>query len=432
MIKNKIFIFEYVSGGGFNQIDIPSSLFSEGYGMLKSIIDDFKNLDFEVITLLDKRISFLGVFLEADFIELVNSKDNYLQKFKLAVKKCHSSFIIAPEFSNILYNLTKIVKDNNKKVLSIDLKGIEQGSSKIKTYEFFTASNVKTPRTFTIPLNNGSLNVDFIIQKFNDLSSPIVIKPNDGVGGELIYYFDKEIEISNFFNQKNNIIGSNRSFILQEYIEGEDLSISLIGLSNSLKISKKNPIILSINTQDINIKKPHSETEYFGGYTPIIDTGDQISNILQKLNLTNFNGYFGIDFVKKADDSVYFIEINPRLTTSYIGIRNVINYNPAVLILNPNLLFSESEKIIYKKNSIFSRIELKYVGNKNFKQLQQEIVPSLLKEIPEIVTPPISLFKENNNYSCFIATKEKDLESSRKRFNKIMIIFEEYNFKKIK
>ena len=53
MSNNRIFIFEFVSGGGFNQVDIPNSLFCEGYGMLKSIITDFKALNFEISTLLD-------------------------------------------------------------------------------------------------------------------------------------------------------------------------------------------------------------------------------------------------------------------------------------------------------------------------------------------------------------------------------------------
>ena len=72
MSKNKIFIFEFVSGGGFNQGDIPSSLFCEGYGMLKSIITDFKALNLEISTLLDYRISFLSTYLKADYIEIVN------------------------------------------------------------------------------------------------------------------------------------------------------------------------------------------------------------------------------------------------------------------------------------------------------------------------------------------------------------------------
>ena len=432
MSKNKIFIFEFVSGGGFNQGDIPSSLFCEGYGMLKSIITDFKALNLEISTLLDYRISFLSTYLKADYIEQVNVKENYIKKFKKAVKKCDSCFIIAPEFSNILYDLTKIAKDNYKKILSIELEGIKLGSSKFKTYQFFKASGVNTPQTFIIPFKNNTLDVDFIIQKFNKLNYPIVIKPDDGVGADSIFYFDDELQIYNFFNLSNNMIEPERSFILQEYIEGEDLSISLIGTSNFVNQLSTNPVILTVNSQNINIKKANFKSEYFGGCTPVKNLEKQITAILQKLNLKQFKGYFGIDFIRKADNSIYFIEINSRLTTSYIGLRNIVNYNPVELILNPSSKFLDSKENVSLMHSIFSRIELSYEGNKSSKQIKEEIIPTLIEEIPELVTPPISFTNSNQNkntkYSCFVATKEKDHDSSRKRIIEIMKLFEKYNF----
>ncbi|MBS7633086.1 ATP-grasp domain-containing protein, partial [Candidatus Bathyarchaeota archaeon] len=45
-----------------------------------------------------------------------------------------------------------------------------------------------------------------------------------------------------------------------------------------------------------------------------------------------FRGYLGIDVVL-AKDKAYLIEINPRLTTSYVGLRKVIGYNPAQAII---------------------------------------------------------------------------------------------------
>ena len=74
MSKNLIFIFEFVSGGGFSQIKIPTSLFCEGFGMLRSIIADFKALNFEIYTILDHRIFFLSNFLQADIVRKVNER----------------------------------------------------------------------------------------------------------------------------------------------------------------------------------------------------------------------------------------------------------------------------------------------------------------------------------------------------------------------
>ncbi len=110
MINQKIFIFEFVSGGGFNQVDIPPSLYSEGYAMLRTIIADFRKLGFHITTLLDFRINFLSQYLEADKIKLVRKNDDYIKLYTECLNECIYCFIIAPEFSNHLYNLTKIAE----------------------------------------------------------------------------------------------------------------------------------------------------------------------------------------------------------------------------------------------------------------------------------------------------------------------------------
>jgi len=436
MRKKNLFIFEYVSGGGFNQMQIPSSLFCEGYGMLKSIILDFKKLNFKISTLLDHRIFFLSSYLKADNIKETRVEDNYIELFKVEVKKCDYCFIIAPEFSNILYQLTKIVKDNNKRILSIDLDGIELGSSKFTCYEYFKASSVNTPQSFIIPLKNNTLDIDFIIQKYNQLNCPIILKPDDGVGAENIFYFESEHQIYNFFTSQSNLIDSERNYVIQEFIEGEDLSISLIAHSDFVDKFGKNHLILAVNSQFINVKNDKVKSEYFGGYTPVNNLNLQISNILEKLDLTKFNGYFGIDFIRKADNSIYFIELNPRLTTSYIGIRNILNYNPVEAILNSKFKLLNSEKSPSLVNSIFTRVELNYKGTESYEKLQKEKIPILVEKIPELITPPISFSTSDNEqmrlYSCFIATKEKSLSASRNRMTKILKLFEKFKFERVK
>jgi len=54
-----------------------------------------------------------------------------------------------------------------------------------------------------------------------------------------------------------------------------------------------------------------------------------------------------------------------------------------------------------------------------------------MNNIPELVTPPIS-FDKSNRFSCFIATKTKDLLSSKKRLNKIFQFFKKMDFKVVK
>ncbi|MFW9970868.1 MAG: hypothetical protein ACFFDF_11780, partial [Candidatus Odinarchaeota archaeon] len=212
MANNKIFIFEFVSGGGFNRSNIPISLFCEGFAMLRSIIADFKALDFEIQTMLDYRIYFLSKFIQANLIRKVGEKNNYLEIFKNLVKDSKYVFIIAPETSKILYTLTEIGVKNNKTILSTNLKGIKYGTSKINTYKVFKKNIISTPKTYRIPLKGNSLDLDFIFNKFRKLKCPVIIKPEDGVGAEFIHYFETESQILNFFTEINDKIEKERRY----------------------------------------------------------------------------------------------------------------------------------------------------------------------------------------------------------------------------
>ena len=438
MFSQKIFIFEFVSGGGFNQVEIPSSLFCEGYAMLRTIIEDFKNLGFHITTLLDSRIKFLSLYMKADIIKSVELEEDYLQKYTTCVRNSDYCFVIAPEFSNVLYNLTKIVKKNNKKLLSIDLNGIKLGASKLETYRFFIENEINTPKSYSIPFNGNILDLDFILQKFDQINSSIVIKPDDGVGSELIFYFEKKDEILHFFESSNKITNTNRKYILQEYIEGDPMSVSIINDQPLGKLVENGPKILSINAQNLQITDPTMDSAYLGGFTPVDQFEQlkaQIENILKGVDLSTFKGYFGIDFVKKVDNSLSFIEINPRLTTSYVGIRNVLEFNPMDLLLTQKKKL-QNFRMIPHKFSEFTQIKLKYDGEYTSGEINKLILPQLINLIPEIITPPIIMKGVDKNqetsYSCFIATKSNDIQSSRHRMSQITQIFGKFDFRIIK
>ena len=438
MANQKIFIFEFVSGGGYNKVDIPSSLFCEGYAMLRTTIEDFKKLGFQIITLLDIRIEFLSQYLKADKIELVKKIDDYIKIYTDCIKESSYCFIIAPEFSNILYNLTKIAKDNKKTVLSVDLEGICLGTSKLITYNFFLENKVNTPQTYAIPFKK-KFDLDFVLQKFTTLRRPIIIKPEDGVGSESIFYFETKAQIIHFFEDSNEKLDLSRNYILQEYIDGEDLSASIINSVCSKKPETMNLIILSINAQNVKFKDSVNDSIYLGGFTPVADyelLKNSLEKILKNMDLSSFQGYFGIDFIKKADNSIHFIEINPRLTTSYIGIRNILEYNPLEVIFNRDKPSLNLNRLPHQGFSKFNQLELKYVGDETSNEIISTIIPKLMSLIPEIVTPPIALSKSAMDrdllYYCFIATKTKDLDSSENRISKIIKIFNDYNFKMIK
>ena len=149
------------------------------------------------------------------------------------------------------------------------------------------------------------------------------------------------------------------------------------------------------------------------------------------MNDLKIEGYFGIDFIENHNHSFNFIEINPRLTTSYIGLRNILNVNCAELIFNTKLNNISDLEIKLHNHSCFTRIDFSRNEIENMKAFHEETIYKLMKLIPEFVTPPISL-NEHNKYSCFVATKTKDLISSKIRLNTIIQTIERLNLNIIK
>jgi len=108
--------------------------------------------------------------------------------------------------------------------------------------------------------------------------------------------------------------------------------------------------------------------------------------------------------------------------------------------MNNILNFNESYFDIYKnqfqKFSKFGHLNLEYTGTASFENVCKIIIPIIINDIPEIVTPPIKLSSDDKTqgdyYSCFIATKTKDLPSSERRIKKIIKILEKKDFNIIK
>ncbi len=64
----KILVYEHVSGGGYAGQDISPSVLSEGFGMLRCLVEDFKAAGHEVTVLIDSRLSKLNPPIDADCI----------------------------------------------------------------------------------------------------------------------------------------------------------------------------------------------------------------------------------------------------------------------------------------------------------------------------------------------------------------------------
>lgn len=122
----------------------------------------------------------------------------------------------------------------------------------------------------------------------------------------------------------------------QAYIEGETLSVSLVGsrvTGNACEYYSGNPpLLLSLNRQEIAIEDDGS-LRYLGGETPTHPERETeiVDVAIRAMNALGCQGYVGIDVI--VGDSVYVVDVNPRPTTSLIGIVKVMEEEIADILI---------------------------------------------------------------------------------------------------
>lgn len=109
----------------------------------------------------------------------------------------------------------------------------------------------------------------------------------------------------------------------QQYIEGEHFSVSIVAsmvIGDACQyFTGKPPLVLAVNSQNIETGKD-GLFHYLGGETPVHPPREpEIINVAKKAtSVLGCQGYCGIDVV--VADKVYVVDVNPRITTSLVGI----------------------------------------------------------------------------------------------------------------
>ena len=117
-------------------------------------------------------------------------------------------------------------------------------------------------------------------------------------------------------------------FLLQDYIDGISISVSL--LTNG-----KTSIPLSCNLQ--NLSSINGNLIYDGGTVPFEhELSVKAESIAKKAvdSVDGLIGYVGVDLLLDEENGeIYIIELNPRLTTPYIALRRLLNFNLGYAII---------------------------------------------------------------------------------------------------
>jgi hypothetical protein len=310
-----IFVFEYLTGGACGDVPLESSLMTEGRAMADAVIADFAELtDVQVVTLKDRRLP--AVAHPAVTTHFVDESNQELSRFQLLCASVDRVLAIAPETGGVLTQRVEQARQLNRDgVLNCGPEALRHGSDK---WEFFRSLQDWGIPTISTKLWNGDLSAG---------EFPVVIKPRDGAGCEGVQVIR---EIRDTQIERDDLI-------VQPLRQG-------IALSSAACFSERGERLLTlpVGKQLVEID---DAIRYAGGEIPWQDERQpeaerQAETIWQTLeqNLSGLNGYIGIDWLwDEQAETLRLVELNPRLTTAYVGYRELRGTQIVESLLGPEV-----------------------------------------------------------------------------------------------
>ena len=288
--------------------------------------------------------------LSKDFL-LQNNDENEIDKIVL------TTGINAKNFSGEFKKFRKIVRGN---------KNTESVENKFKFYNKLK-NKFNVPLTFQ-PSDVGELNE--ILQQYND--NQFILKPLQGSGGLGIFLLNNES--SHELKQLNEICQniSLENYILQEYIEGTNVSSSVLSSHDDIKNLINSRLITEHDLGNDSYEYsgnilPLDENSFkmFNGYRTEIDAdelNDEMRNTSEDL-IKEFDliGSNGVDYILDKNGELKVIEINPRFQGTYELVENSLGINlldahikacEGEIIDIPNPKQYSIKKIIYARKQV--------------------------------------------------------------------------------
>jgi len=253
------------------------ALAPEGEAMLKVLTESFERCGHEVVS---------------------PRAGDFEEELRVLAPECDFGLVIAPD--HLLARFTRIVEERTHNI-GCGSMSVAVCANKQRTAAILKAHGIPVPDAVT--------------------KGKRVIKEIYGCGTQNMRLSDEE--------PLNGEFG-------QQFIEGEHLSVSLIGSrvvgEACLYYSGAPPLVLSLNSQDIEIVE--GRFCYCGGETPvdhprhaeILDVATKAAMVL------GCQGYAGVDVV--VGDQIYVVDVNPRITSSLVGIASVMNEEIAALLVD--------------------------------------------------------------------------------------------------
>jgi predicted ATP-grasp superfamily ATP-dependent carboligase len=277
---------------------------------------------------------------EASPCRIIRVDGNPWAAWQDAIREVDAVWPIAPETGGALSRLSELVDAAGRTLIGSRPPAVSLTASKCRTVERLS----HTPHP-TLPLEGGGKTPSGSLPSplegqgrvggvptmraaeaardgLPDSANGWVVKPDDGAGAEATRLFRDADDLRQWLAASSDT----DNLVVQPYLPGEAASLSVLCRDGR-------GWLLSCNRQDVVI-----ENDAFRFRGCVVGGLEERRPIYARIAaavaaaIPDLWGYVGIDLVDR-DSGPIILEVNPRLTTSYVGLRAAISINPAQLVL---------------------------------------------------------------------------------------------------
>jgi predicted ATP-grasp superfamily ATP-dependent carboligase len=401
----KLFVWEYVTGGGGLGSPLPASLIAEAAMMLHAVVRDCADIPGVSVTVAWDRRCGPRPAQAATAVHDVAGDAPPWDVWRDLLTEADAVWPIAPESGGVLERVTEMIEERGKTLLASRSDAVAIAASKSATARRLAACGVPIVPTIdpsrvasefgvdvpsfdvsphpTLPPKRGRasegvalnhppplaaegrgggnaredgphlplplagegrgegasfLNSLLSSAAGNERPSPqpspasgggsrssYVVKPDDGAGCDDTWFLADEAALREWATHRRG----GDTTIIQPYVLGDALSVSAL-------MRDGEAWVLSCNRQHV-VRGADGRFAYRGG---IVGGAEDRRAALEPIAaavaraLPGLWGHVGIDLIDSSDHGPVVVDVNPRLTTSYVGLRESIGANPAALLLS--------------------------------------------------------------------------------------------------
>ncbi len=302
----RIFVYEFVTGGGMVGQPLPPSLVQEADLMVQSLLQDLREIPgLECFSSRDSRLP------PVPGVEVITAQpgESPFELYQRGLASADAAWPTAPETAFSLEQLGRLTLMADRILLGTHPDTVRLTGSKLWTSAHLAVSSIPSVPTYRSH------------DRFLNIPGRWVVKPDDGAGAE-----DTQV-VADARAARELLAQKGEAYVAQPWIEGKALSLSVLCADGKARLLACNRQRISLVDGRVVLTGISVNAE--AALAPLLS--GLASGIAAAIPL--LWGHAGIDLILSETGPVV-LEINPRLTTSYCGLRRALSHNPASWVLD--------------------------------------------------------------------------------------------------